>query len=84
MLAAGYLVVLAAVAAIVHGLLRHDGRQPQPSDWVWAIASGLLWPLLVVGAIQAAVIWFAVERLRRRRSSTGAESAMIGEDILVK
>jgi hypothetical protein len=51
---------------------------------VWAIASGLLWPLLVVGAIQAAVIWFAVERLRRRRSSTGAESAMIGEDILVK
>jgi hypothetical protein len=83
MLAAGYVVGLAAVAATVHYLLRRDGRERRPSDWVWTIASGVLWPVLLVGAIEAALIVFATRQLRRRPSGVLTEKAERFEDVLL-
>jgi hypothetical protein len=82
MLAAGYVIGAVVVAAVVHALLRRDGRQRRSSDWAWTVASGVLWPLLVVGAIQAGVIALVVKQLRRRQSRVVTPPAL-AEDVLL-
>ncbi len=83
MMAAVYVAGLAAVAVAVHVLLRRTGRQSHPSDWAWTIAAGVLWPLLLVGAIQAAAIWLAVNWIRRRRARVVVDTAEIAQDTLL-
>lgn len=82
MIAAGYVVGVAVVAIAVVLLLGRDGRQRRASDWLWTVAFSVLWPLLLVGVVQAAVIWMAIKRLRRR-SRGPAPIAELAEDALL-
>ena len=64
----GWLVAAMVLAAIVKGL--NDPSRPQPHPFRVAVAAGAVWPLVILGATQMAVVALVVDttRCRTRRA----------------
>jgi uncharacterized membrane protein YhaH (DUF805 family) len=60
----GWLVAAIVLAVIVKRL--NDSSQPQPHPIRVAVAAGAVWPLVILGATQMAVVALVVDTTRRR------------------
>jgi hypothetical protein len=64
----GCVLTSIGLAVIAHRLQHPARRQPHPI--ALSIAAGTVWPVLILGAAQMAVVALATEAIRRRGSGT--------------
>ncbi|MDT5128199.1 MAG: hypothetical protein QOH54_3843 [Mycobacterium sp.] len=65
----GWVLTSIGLAVTVHRL-QHPAR-PQPHPIALSIAASAVWPVLILGAAQMAVVALATEAIRRRGSGPG-------------
>jgi hypothetical protein len=69
----GWVLTSIGLAVTAHRL-QHPAR-PQPHPIALSIAAGAVWPVLILGAAQMAVVALATEAIRRRGSGPGEPTA---------
>jgi hypothetical protein len=73
----GWLVAAIVLTVIVKGL--NDPTRPQPHPIRVAVAAGAVWPLVILGATQMAVVALVVNTTRRRNRRGRAAAEQYGE-----